>query len=93
MNNEQRELTGRIVVSDQVATDLLLTPDEQAKLDAGSAVYDQILSKLERQNGGQLPFGAEDDAVEEACKLVPGYGEALDKWAQGFRKVFTSGQG
>lgn len=91
-DDDRRELTGKVVLSDQVATKFL-TEKESLALQTGMAIYDGILEKLESQNHGELPVGAEDDAVEQADQIVAGFGDALEKWAKGFRSVFTSGKG
>lgn len=92
MENDKKALAGKTVLSDQVATQFL-SEKESLALQTGMAIYDGILEKLERQNHGELPAGAEDDAVEKADQVVAGFGNALEKWAKGFRSVFTSGKG
>ena len=92
MNKDKQELAGKTVLSDQVAMQFL-SEKESLALQTGMAIYDGILDKLESQNRGEPLVGAEDDAVEKADQIVPGFGNALEKWAKGFRSVFTSGKG
>ncbi len=91
MSKDNEELIGKIILSDQVATQFL-TKKESIALETGSAFCDQFLEDM-RNSAGELPDGAEDLAVEKAEAIVPGYGTALEKWANGFRNVFTSGKG
>ena len=92
MGKDKDEIIGKTVLSDQVATQFL-SEKESLALQSGMAIYDGILEKLESQNRGELPAGAEDEAVEKADQIVPGFGNALEKWANGFRSVFISGKG
>ena len=93
MNKDKLDLAGKVVLSDQLATQLFLTEQESIALQTGSAINDSLLDGKRDPITYELPDGAEDWAVEEASKIVPGYGEALEKWANGFRSVFTSGNG
>lgn len=92
MAKDRDEIIGKTVLSDQVATQLL-TKKESIDLETGSAFCDQFLENMRNPVTGELPDGAEDLAVEKAEAVVPGYGTALVKWANGFRKAFTSGKG
>lgn len=86
-------LVGKVVLSDKLATQRCLTESESLALQTGFAINDGLLDQMRDPVTFQLPEGAEDLAVEEASRIVPGYGEALEKWAKGFRSIFTSGNG
>lgn len=93
MDERKKNLAGKVILSDRLATQLFLTEKESVAFEAGSAINDSLLDKMRDPVTFELPEGAEDRAVEEADKIVPGYGEALEKWAKGFRSILTSGQG
>ena len=92
MNENRKKLAGKTVLADQMATELYLDDRESLALQTGMAIYEGILKKVERANHGQLPAGAEDEAVEKANQIVPGFGNALEKWANGFKSILTSGR-
>jgi hypothetical protein len=93
MNKDQLNLAGKVVLSDQLATQLFLTEKESVALQAGFAINDSLLEEMRDPQTGRYIDGAEDLAVEKACQIVPGYGDALEKWANGFRSILISGKG
>lgn len=92
MDEYRKDLVGKTILSDQVATELCLTDAENVSLEAGMVVYENNLEKLKNKNGGVLPDGAEDEAVAQAEQTVTGFSNALTKWANGFRATFISGR-
>ena len=93
MKTESQNLAGKAIIADRVARELSLTGEESDLLDDGSFLSEAFLRRREKENGGILPNGAEDDAVDYVESKLPGYTRALDKWANSFRKTLIAGKG